>query len=109
MTLQDKKILLGVTGSIAAFKTVFLARELMRRGAEVRVVMTASAQDFIAPLTFATLTDHRVYSDFTEDIDQGTWTNHVELGLWGDLFLVAPATAKTLSAFATPQRSLSTS
>lgn len=101
MTLQDKKILLGVTGSIAAFKTVFLARELMRRGAEVRVVMTASAQDFIAPLTFATLTDHRVYSDFTEDIDQGTWTNHVELGLWGDLFLVAPATAKTLSAFAT--------
>lgn len=98
--VHGRKILLGVTGSIAAFKAVFLARELMRRGAEVRVVMTRAATDFVGPLTFATLTGHRVYSDFTEDADQGTWTNHVELGLWADVFIVAPATAETLSAFA---------
>jgi phosphopantothenoylcysteine decarboxylase/phosphopantothenate--cysteine ligase len=98
--VHGRKILLGVTGSIAAFKAVFLARELMRRGAEVRVVMTAAATEFVGPLTFATLTGHRVYSDFTEDADQGTWTNHVDLGLWADLFLVAPATAETLAAFA---------
>lgn len=99
--VHGRKILLGVTGSIAAFKAVFLARELIRRGAEVRVVMTAAATEFVGPLTFATLTGHRVYSDFTEDRDQGTWTNHVDLGLWADLFIVAPATAETLSAFAT--------
>lgn len=99
--VHGRKILLGVTGSIAAFKAVFLARELIRRGAEVRVVMTAAATEFVGPLTFATLTGHRVYSDFTEDRDQGTWTNHVDLGLWADLFVVAPATAETLSAFAT--------
>lgn len=99
--VHGRKILLGVTGSIAAFKAVFLARELNRRGAEVRVVMTAAATEFVGPLTFATLTGHRVYSDFTEDADQGTWTNHVDLGLWADLFVVAPATAETLSAFAT--------
>ncbi len=99
--VHGRKILLGVTGSIAAFKAVFLARELIRRGAEVRVVMTAAATEFVGPLTFATLTNHRVYSDFTEDADQGTWTNHVDLGLWADLFVVAPATAETLSAFAT--------
>lgn len=99
--VHGRKILLGVTGSIAAFKAVFLARELIRRGAEVRVVMTAAATEFVGPLTFATLTGHRVYSDFTEDADQGTWTNHVDLGLWADLFVVAPATAETLSAFST--------
>ncbi len=98
--VHGRKILLGVTGSIAAFKAVFLARELMRRGAEVRVVMTAAATEFVGPLTFATLTGHRVYSDFTEDADKGTWTNHVDLGLWADLFVVAPATAETLAAFA---------
>ena len=96
--LTGRRILLGITGSIAAYKSAFLARELMRRGAEVRVVMTAAATEFITPLTLATLTGHRVYSDFTEDKDQGTWTNHVDLGLWGDLFLVAPASANTLSA-----------
>jgi phosphopantothenoylcysteine decarboxylase/phosphopantothenate--cysteine ligase len=98
--VHGRKILLGVTGSIAAFKAVVLARELMRRGAEVRIVMTAASTEFVGPLTFATLTGHRVYSDFTEDADQGTWTNHVDLGLWADLFVVAPATAETLSAFA---------
>ncbi len=96
--LQHKKILLGITGSIAAYKAALLARELQRRGAVVRVVMTPSATEFITPLTLATLTGHKVYSDFTENKDSGEWTNHVELGLWGDAFLIAPATAQTLSA-----------
>ena len=96
--LQHKKILLGITGSIAAYKSALLARELQRRGAVVRVVMTPSATEFITPLTLATLTGHQVYSDFTENKDSGEWTNHVELGLWGDAFLIAPATAQTLSA-----------
>ena len=96
--LHNKRILLGITGSIAAYKSALLARELQRRGAEVRVVMSKAATEFITPLTLATLTDHRVYSDFTENVDQGTWTNHVELGLWADAFLIAPATAQTLSS-----------
>ena len=96
--LHNKRILLGITGSIAAYKSALLARELQRRGAEVRVVMSKAATEFITPLTLATLTDHRVYSDFTESVDQGTWTNHVELGLWADVFLIAPATAQTLSS-----------
>lgn len=99
--LSGRKILLGITGSIAAYKSAWVARELQRRGAEVRVVMTPAAIDFITPLTLATLTGHRVYSDFTEDADQGTWTNHVDLGLWADLFVVAPVTANTLSSMAT--------
>lgn len=96
--LNGKKILLGITGSIAAFKSAFLARELQRRGAEVRVVMTPSATEFITPLTLATLTNHPVHSDFTENKDSGEWTNHVELGLWADVFIIAPATAQTLGA-----------
>lgn len=96
--LENKRILLGITGSIAAYKSALLARELQRRGAEVRVVMSQAAIDFITPLTLATLTGHRVYSDFTENKDQGTWTNHVDLGLWADAFLIAPATAQTLSS-----------
>ncbi|MAI23924.1 MAG: bifunctional phosphopantothenoylcysteine decarboxylase/phosphopantothenate--cysteine ligase CoaBC [Crocinitomicaceae bacterium] len=96
--LHKKRILLGITGSIAAYKSALLARELQRRGAEVRVVMSEAATEFITPLTLATLTDHRVYSDFTESKEQGTWTNHVNLGLWADVFLIAPATAQTLSS-----------
>jgi phosphopantothenoylcysteine decarboxylase/phosphopantothenate--cysteine ligase len=96
--LSNRRIVLGITGSIAAYKSAFLARELRRRGAEIRVVMTPGATEFITPLTLATLVDHPVHSDFTENVDAGVWTNHVELGLWGDLILVAPATANTLSA-----------
>lgn len=96
--LTGRRIVLGLTGSIAAYKSATLARELQRRGAQVRVVMTKGATEFITPLTMATLVDHPVHSDFTEDEHAGTWTNHVELGLWGDLILVAPATANTLSA-----------
>ena len=98
-TLLGRRIVLGITGSIAAYKSAFLARELIRHGAEVRVVMTPSSIEFITPLTLATLVGHPVHSDFTEDLEAGTWTNHVELGLWGDLFLVAPCTAQTMSAF----------
>ena len=96
--LTGRRIVLGLTGSIAAYKSATLARELRRRGADVRVVMTPGATEFITPLTMATLVDHPVHSDFTEDQDAGVWTNHVELGIWGDLILVAPATANTLAA-----------
>ncbi len=99
--LSGKRILLGITGSIAAYKAALLVRELIRSGADVRVVMTAGATEFIAPLTLATLSGHPVHSDFTENRDAGTWTNHVDLGLWGDLIVVAPATAHTLGAMAT--------
>lgn len=75
-------------------------RLLVQKGAEVKVIMTPGAQEFISPLTLATLSKHAVYSDFTEDKNKGTWTNHVELGLWADLFLIAPITANTLSAMA---------
>jgi phosphopantothenoylcysteine decarboxylase/phosphopantothenate--cysteine ligase len=98
LTLTGRRIVLGITGSIAAYKSAVLARELRRRGAEVRVVMTPGATEFITPLTLATLVDRPVHSDFTEDEHAGVWTNHVELGIWGDLLLVAPATANTLAA-----------
>ena len=101
--IRNKHILLGVTGSIAAYKSAFLIRLLVQAGADVRVVMTPSAHDFIAPLTLATLSKHQVYSEFTEDKDKGTWSNHVELGLWADLFLIAPVTANTISAMAQGQ------
>ena len=96
--LSNKRILLGITGSIAAYKAATLARELQRHGAEVRVVMTPGAVEFITPLTLATLTGHPVHSDFTENRDSGEWSNHVELGMWGDVFLIAPTTAQTLGA-----------
>ena len=100
-SLLGRRIVLGITGSIAAYKSAFLARELTRRGAVVRVVMTPSATEFITPLTLATLVDNPVHSDFTESKEKGTWTNHVELGLWGDLFIIAPCTAQTMSAMVT--------
>ena len=100
LTLLGRRVLLGITGSIAAYKSAFLARELVKKGAEVRIVMTPSATEFITPLTLATLVGNPVHSDFTENIESGEWTNHVELGLWGDLFLVAPCTAQTMSFFA---------
>ena len=95
--LKGKKIILASTGSIAAYKAAELLRAFVKRGAEVRVVLTKSAHDFVTPLTLATLSQHRVYSDFTEDEDQDTWTNHVDLGLWADLMIVAPATANTIA------------
>ncbi|WP_229236007.1 bifunctional phosphopantothenoylcysteine decarboxylase/phosphopantothenate--cysteine ligase CoaBC [Dyadobacter tibetensis] len=97
--LAGKKILLGVSGSIAAYKSALLVRLLVKQGAQVQVVMTTAAMDFITPLTLATLSKRPVLSSFIEG-STGSWNNHVELGLWADLIVVAPATAKTISAFA---------
>ena len=96
--LAGKHILLGVTGGIAAYKTTFLVRLLVRQGAKVRVIMTLSAKDFVSPLTLSTLSQHPVYLDFVDELE-GTlqWNNHVELAKWADLFLIAPLTSNTLA------------
>lgn len=94
--LKDKKILLGITGGIAAYKSALLCRLLIKEGAQVRVIMTKAAKGFITPLTLATLSKHPVYSDLY-DARTGEWHNHVDLGLWADVLLIAPATAHTLA------------
>mgnify|MGYP000002770314 FL=1 len=99
--LSGKKILLGVTAGIAAYKAAFLVRLLVKQGAEVKVVMTPKAKEFVTPLTLSTLSKNEVHSSFTnEDNDNAQWNNHVELALWADLFIIAPATANTLSKMA---------
>lgn len=90
---------MGVCGSIAAYKAVLLVRLLKKAGAEVKVVMTASAQSFITPLTLSTLSENPVLSEFVKD-ETGEWNNHVDLGLWADLYLIAPVTANTLGKLA---------
>lgn len=97
--LEGKKILLGVCGSIAAYKAAVLIRLLKKEGAEVKVIMTASALDFITPLTLATLSKNPVLGAF-HDEKTGEWESHVELGLWADIFLIAPASANTLGKMA---------
>ncbi|WPP52478.1 bifunctional phosphopantothenoylcysteine decarboxylase/phosphopantothenate--cysteine ligase CoaBC [Catalinimonas niigatensis] len=97
--LKSKKIIIGICGSIAAYKAAFLVRLLVKEGAEVRVIMTSSAKQFITPLTLATLSKNEVLSEFTANAEQGVWNNHVALGLWADLILVAPASAHTLARF----------
>jgi phosphopantothenoylcysteine decarboxylase/phosphopantothenate--cysteine ligase len=96
--LKGKKILLGVTGSIAAYKTAQLIRLLVKQEAEVRVVMTQAATDFITPLTLSVLSKNPVLSEFKNQ-DQ-TWNNHVDLALWADIFVIAPASANTISKMA---------
>jgi phosphopantothenoylcysteine decarboxylase/phosphopantothenate--cysteine ligase len=98
--LNGKKILLGVTGSIAAYKSAVLVRLLVKEGAEVRVIMTRAAHDFITPLTLSTLSKNPVYTEFIKDAS-GQWNNHVELGLWADAMIIAPASADTLAKMAT--------
>ncbi len=99
--LGSKRILLGITGGIAAYKTTFLTRLLIKAGAEVRIVMTPASADFVSPLTLATLSKNEVLSSFVRDEDGSVnWNNHVDLGLWADLMLIAPATANTLSMMA---------
>lgn len=100
--LSGKKILLGVTGGIAAYKTPLIVRLLVKQGAEVKVVMTPSATDFVTPLTLSTLSQNPVVSSFTEEGvgDHANWNNHVDLALWADLMLIAPATSNTLSSMA---------
>jgi len=96
--LSGKNVLLGVTAGIAAYKSTFLVRLLVKKGADVRVVMTPSAKEFVTPLTLSTLSKNEVYSSFTnEEDDNAQWNNHVELGIWADLLIIAPATANTLS------------
>jgi phosphopantothenoylcysteine decarboxylase/phosphopantothenate--cysteine ligase len=96
--MKGKKILIGVTGSIAAYKAVLLVRLLMKAGADVKVIMTKSATDFVTPLTFSVLSKNPVVSELSNDV--GTWNNHVELGLWADAFVIAPASANTISKMA---------
>jgi len=99
MQLTGKRILLGVTGSIAAYKAAHLTRLLVKEGAEVQIIMSTSALDFITPLTLATLSKNPVYHEFFNP-KTGAWTNHVDLGLWADLFLIAPLSANTLGKLA---------
>lgn len=100
--LSGKHILLGVTAGIAAYKTAHLVRLFIKAGAEVKVIMTPSAKDFVTPLTLATLSKNPVHSTFfdTDLEDNPQWNNHVELGVWADIMLIAPATANTLSKMA---------
>jgi phosphopantothenoylcysteine synthetase/decarboxylase len=99
MQLKGKKIILCVTGSIAAYKAGYLLRGLVKQGAEVQVVMTPSAKEFITPLTLSALSGRPVLCDFFAETD-GTWNSHVDLGLWADLLIVAPATASTIGKMA---------
>ncbi len=99
--LKGKNVLLGVTGGIAAYKTAFLVRLFIKAGAHVKVVMTPAAKEFVTPLTLSTLSKNEVYSSFTNEEDENAvWNNHVELGLWADFMIVAPASANTLAKMA---------
>ncbi len=100
--LEGKKVLLGITAGIAAYKTAPLVRLFVKAGAQVRVIMTPAAKEFVTPLTLSTLSKNEVISSFTKEEDENAiWNNHVEIGLWADLMLIAPATANTLSKMAT--------
>lgn len=99
--LNGKKILLGISGGIAAYKTASLVRLFIKAGAQVQVVMTPASKDFVTPLTLSTLSKNPVYSSFYNEEDENAmWNNHVELGLWADYMVIAPATANTLSKMA---------
>ena len=97
--LKGKHIIVGITGSIAAYKAASLVRLLVKEGAEVKVVMTELAKQFITPLTLATLSKHPVMVEFYNP-ENGDWHSHVDMGLWADLYLIAPATANTLGKMA---------
>ena len=100
--LNGKKILLGVSGGIAAYKTASLVRLFIKAGAHVQVIMTPASKDFVTPLTLSTLSKNPVHSSFfNQDDENAVWNNHVDLALWADLMLIAPATANTLSKMAT--------
>ncbi|MBU2061936.1 MAG: phosphopantothenoylcysteine decarboxylase, partial [Bacteroidetes bacterium] len=100
--LSGKKVLLGVSGGIAAYKTASLVRLFIKAGAHVQVIMTPASKDFVTPLTLSTLSKNPVYSSFYNENDENAqWNNHVDLGLWADIMIVAPATANTLSKMAT--------
>lgn len=98
MSLENKKIIIGITGGIAAYKINYLVRDFVKAGAEVRIVMTKPTEDFVSPLTLSTLSRNKVYTDFYDE--NKTWNNHVELALWADVMLIAPCTANTLAKIA---------
>ncbi|MFY8109831.1 MAG: bifunctional phosphopantothenoylcysteine decarboxylase/phosphopantothenate--cysteine ligase CoaBC [Bacteroidia bacterium] len=97
--LEGKHILLGISGSIAAYKCAALTRLFVKAGAEVKIIMTSAATEFITPLTLSTLSKNPVHSSFVKN-EQGEWTNHVDLALWADVFIIAPASANTLAKMA---------
>ena len=98
--LTGKKVIIGITASIAAYKIPFVIRLLKKAGAEVQIIMTPAAKDFVTPLTLSTLTERPVLVNFF-DKDDGSWSSHIELGIWADVLLVAPASANTLAKMAT--------
>lgn len=100
MSLSGKKILLGITGSIAAYKAIYLVRLLVKAGAEVKVVMTPASRDFVSPLTLSTLSHHPVHIDLFQENE---WANHVQLGRWADVMVIAPLSVNTLSKMAQGQ------
>src|SRR5205085_4069294 len=95
--LNGKKILLGITGSIAAYKAILLVRLLVKNGAEVKVIMTPAAKEFVSPLVLSTLSKNKVMIELFEE---DTWANHVQLGRWADVMLIAPLSCNTLSKMA---------
>ena len=97
--LKDKHIIIGITGSIAAYKAAILIRLLVKSGAEVKVIMTPMAKQFITPLTIATLAKSPILVDFYNP-ENGDWNSHVDLGMWADLYLIAPASANTIGKMA---------
>jgi phosphopantothenoylcysteine synthetase/decarboxylase len=97
--LKDKNIILGVAASIAAYKAASLVRLFVKEGANVKVIMTTYAKEFISPVTMATLSKNTVLSDFFKH-DDGTWNSHVDLGIWADLLIIAPTTANTMAKMA---------
>jgi phosphopantothenoylcysteine decarboxylase/phosphopantothenate--cysteine ligase len=99
MTLKGKHIIAGITGSIAAYKAAVLVRLLVKEGADVKVLMTPLAKEFVTPLTMATLSRNPVLVDFF-DPENGAWNSHVDLGLWADALLIAPATANSIAKMA---------
>jgi phosphopantothenoylcysteine decarboxylase/phosphopantothenate--cysteine ligase len=100
--LSGKNILLGITGGIAAYKTTYLVRHFIKAGAHVKIIMTPASIAFVTPLTLSTLSKNPVLSSFTNEEDENdVWNNHVDLGLWADIFVIAPATANTMSKMAT--------
>lgn len=99
MNLKDKHIILGITGSIAAYKAAYLTRLLIKEGAQVKIIVTPFGKEFITPVTLATLSKNTVLCDFFHH-DDGAWNSHIELGIWADLMLIAPATANTIAKMA---------
>ena len=95
-----KNVLLGVTGSIAAYKSAILVREFIKLGANVKVIQTANSKDFVTPVTLSTLSKNPVFTSFFQEENPDLWNNHVDLGLWSDCMVIAPATAKTISKMA---------